>query len=407
MSVNVPNTKILAILTRLNIGGPAIQVTLFNRELNQLGYNATLVTGTCESDEADARYLLQPGDRVTFLPRMARSISPLSDLAVLWSLYRLIRHERPDIVHTHTAKAGALGRIAAFLARVPVIVHTFHGNSLRGYFSSPSSLVACLAERSLARITDRICVLCPQQMEELAHSLAVASAEKFSITPLGLDLAPYLCLPEPPPPGPWLTVGWLGRFAPVKDIPLLASVVDETLRRSVNIRFLVAGDGPGRHYIEQAAARSAGRLSWLGWQTDVIPLLTSCHVLIQTSRNEGTPVALIQGMAAARPFVSTRAGGVVDMVEGPVTRNTTHCAWYANGVLAEAKPSAFAETLCDLAAHPELVTSMGRKARSFAAAYYSKDRLLRDLDRLYSQLLKGRTAITFAQPCSDQVNGTE
>jgi hypothetical protein len=170
MSANVSNIKILAILTRLNIGGPAIQVTLLNRELNQLGYNSTLIVGRCESDEADMRYLLQSGDRVTFLPRMARSVSALRDLAALWALYRLIRRERPDIVHTHTAKAGALGRLAAFLARVPIIVHTFHGNSLQAYFSAPFSLVARLVERSLARITDRICVLCPQQMEELARS---------------------------------------------------------------------------------------------------------------------------------------------------------------------------------------------------------------------------------------------
>jgi len=384
--------KLLSILTRLNIGGPAIQVTLLNRQLARLGYDTTLVTGSCEPHEADMTWLLQPADRVILLPQMSRSVSPARDLAALWQLYRLIRRERPDIVHTHTAKAGALGRIAAFLARVPVIVHTFHGNSLSGYFSAPASLLARLAERALARLTDRICGLSPRQLRELAHTLAIAPPEKFCLTPLGLDLAPELALPAPAPPDPCLTVGWLGRFVPVKNVPLLAGIVDETLRRSSHIRFLVAGDGPDRQHLQQAIARSGGHLEWLGWQTDVTPMLARCHLLIQTSRNEGTPVALIQGMAAARPFISTPAGGVVDMMAGPIWKETTNAKWYSNGVLADPHPAAFADAIVELAADPYQLARMGTNARDLAVTQYQQSRLMNDLDCLYRDLLAGHPA---------------
>jgi len=381
--------KLLSILTRPNIGGPALQVTLLNRQLARLGYETSLITGSCEHQESDMAWLLQPADRVVFLPQMSRSVSPARDLAALWQLYRLIRRERPDIVHTHTAKAGALGRIAASLARVPVIVHTFHGNSLSGYFSAPASFLARLAERALARLTDRICVLSPQQLRELAQALAIAPAEKFCLTPLGLDLAPQLALSAPAPPDPCLTVGWLGRLAPVKNVPLLAAIVDETLRRSPHIRFVVAGDGPDRHLLQAAVARSGGRVEWLGWQTDVTPLLARCHLLIQTSHNEGTPVALIQGMAAARPFISTPAGGVVDMLTGPVWKETTKAKWYSNGILADPDPAAFAGAILELATHPEQLAQMGNCARTVAATQYRQDRLVNDLDRLYQDLLAG------------------
>jgi glycosyltransferase involved in cell wall biosynthesis len=379
--------KLLYVLTRFNVGGVSVQVALASRCLSAQGYKVSLVAGSCDRHEGDMRYLLQPGDDFTYVPEMSRPISPWKDSKALWRLYRIIRRERPDILHTHTAKAGALGRVAARLAGVPIVVHTFHGNSLSKNFSAPANFVFRTAERVFARFTDAICVLCSQQVTELSDSFHIASRRKFRVIPCGLELEPYLALPAPAPPDPCLTVGWLGRFAPVKNVPLLAAIVDETLRRSPHIRFLVAGDGSDRHHIEQAAARSGGRLEWLGWQTDVTPILARCHLLIQTAHNEGTPVTLIQGMAARRPFISTPAGGVVDMVTGPVWKETTRTKWYANGVLADPDPAAFADAILELAAHPEQLAQMGASARNLAVTQYRQDRLVNDLDRLYTELL--------------------
>ena len=133
--------KVLRIITRLNIGGPAIHTVLLTKGLAELGYQTTLVSGVCETGEGDMSYLLNAEDRVRWVPEMSRSVRPLNNLVALFRLWRLIRAERPEVVHTHTAMAGCLGRLAALLAGVPVIIHTFHGNSLRGYFSPLANAV--------------------------------------------------------------------------------------------------------------------------------------------------------------------------------------------------------------------------------------------------------------------------
>ncbi len=246
-------------------------------------------------------FLLRAGDAVHWVPEMSRSVRPWNDARAMWRLYRLMRAERPLVVHTHTAKAGTLGRIAARLAGVPVVIHTFHGNSLRGYFSPWANCVARGIERMLARVTDCICVIAEQQADEVSGELRIAPRDKFRIVPLGLDLSPFLELPEPRFDSAPFTVAWLGRFVPVKGVPLLAAVIDETLRRTDRIRFLIAGDGEQREVVRDIASRyGAGRVEWLGWQRDVAPVIARAHLLLQTSPNEGTPVARIPGMAAAR-----------------------------------------------------------------------------------------------------------
>jgi glycosyltransferase involved in cell wall biosynthesis len=180
----------------------------------------------------------------------------------------------------------------------------------------------------------------------------------------------------------------MGRFVPVKDIPLLLAAARETLRRTGRVRFVVAGDGPEAPLV-RAMAEEFGpdRFAWLGWREDVAAVLAACDVMIQTSRNEGTPVALIQGMAAGRPFISTPAGGVVNMVTGAAHRERDGCRWFDNGVLAEPSPQAFAAALCELARRPEKITEMGAHAAEFACASHSLPAMLESLDALYSTLL--------------------
>jgi glycosyltransferase involved in cell wall biosynthesis len=185
-----------------------------------------------------------------------------------------------------------------------------------------------------------------------------------------------------------MTVGWFGRMVPVKSIGLLAATIEATLERRQDIRFVIAGDGPDRGALTHLLDRYCGRVEWLGWQREILPAMARCDVLLQTSRNEGTPVALIQGMAAARPFVSTAVGGVVDMVSGRAVRATGGARWYANGVLTEASARTLAEALEALAEDRALASRMGLAGRAFAARQYRKETLVGNVDALYRELLQ-------------------
>jgi glycosyltransferase involved in cell wall biosynthesis len=380
------SVRIIRIITRLNIGGPAIHAILLTRSLSSLGYRSILVTGNCEGDEGDMSYLLDAADPVRRIPDLSRSVSPFRNIRALWLLWRLIRRERPAVVHTHTAMAGCLGRIAAILANVPVIIHTFHGNSLRQYFSRSASAIFRTVERILATQTDIICVLSPQQLDELSSKLHIAPQSRFRVVPLGLDLNPCLQLPPPSPIG-CIRVGWFGRLVDVKNIALLLAVASSVRNSDHTFEFHVVGDGPERHLVDSALPRLAPQLVWHGWQRDIIPLLSKCDILIQTSRNEGTPVALIQGMAAGRPFLSTAVGGVVDMTFGSGQELTPGARWFANAVLVEPRPEAFSEALEHFAGTTGLISEMGQAARVFAESRYPKEALISSLESLYRELL--------------------
>ncbi len=380
----------MRVITRLNIGGPALHTLLLTRELAARGYATVLVAGSCEPRGGDIGCRLEAGDRVCWVPELSRSVRPWRNVRALWRLWRLLRRERPDIVHTHTAMAGCLGRVAAILSGAPVVVHTFHGNSLAGYFSRFGAGVFRRIEQLLARFTDVLCVVSPQQARELSVEFHVAPAGKFRVMPLGLELDDYLGLPPPPESGP-LVVGWFGRMAPVKNVALLAAVIEVALGQGADMRFVIAGDGPERAALDGVLARYGGRVEWLGWQPEILPAMARCHVVLQTSRNEGTPVALIQGMAAGRPFVSTAVGGVVDMVSSGLVRRAAGARWYWNGVLAGCEAAALAGALTALAGDRALAARMGLAGRAFAAAQYRKETLVDNMDALYRELLQARS----------------
>jgi glycosyltransferase involved in cell wall biosynthesis len=374
------------VITRLNIGGPAIHTLLLTREMAALEYRTMLVAGSCEPEDGDMRYLLETADPVYWVPELSRSVRPWRNLKALWRLWRLLRRERPAIVHTHTAMAGCLGRLAAVLSGAPIVIHTFHGNSLNEYFSRIQAGVFRRIEQLLARFTDALCVVSPQQARELSAKFHVAPAHKFHVVPLGLELDDYFALRPPAGTGP-LTVGWFGRMVPVKNIALLAATIESALARCPDIRFVIAGDGPDRSALTGLLDRYGGRVEWLGWQREILPAVARCDVLLQTSRNEGTPVALIQGMAAARPFVSTAVGGVVDMVSSSAERAAGGARWYANGVLTESHAGTLADVLEALAGNRTLVSRMGLAGRAFASRQYRKETLVGNVDALYRELL--------------------
>jgi glycosyltransferase involved in cell wall biosynthesis len=388
---------VVRILTRLGNGGPPLHATTVNRGLAARGWDSVLVTGACDRSEGEMSYLVGAEDNVHYICDMGRNVSLWHDAKALFRLISLLREIRPAIVHTHTAKAGLLGRVAGRLAGVPILVHTFHGNVLSGYFSAPVSYLVRLLERLLARFSDAICVLSRQQKNEIVYRFRVASEDKVHVVPLGMDLAPYR-VPHCMDSG--LVVGWLGRLVAVKDIPLLASVIRTTLERNHRIRFILAGDGPERALVEELSQQwGPDRVAFLGWTRDVAGVIARCHVLLLTSKNEGTPVSLIQGMAAGRPFVSTAAGGVVDLTTGACMNRNGSARWYRNGVVCEPYPNAFSEVFDRLAADSDLLLRMGDAAALYSRETFSETRLLNSLEALYRKLLVNKLGIEYiAEP---------
>jgi glycosyltransferase involved in cell wall biosynthesis len=380
--------RVMRFITRMNVGGPAMHVLVLSDGLSQRGYDHVLVSGMCEEAEGDVAIPFPSGQHIIGLPRLSRSVSPWKDVLSIWQAYRLIRQHQPDIVHTHTAKAGLVGRIAARVAGVPIIVHTFHGNSLSGYFSPLANTCFQSIEKLLARLTHRICVVSNQQLDEITERFCVGPRDRFAVVPLGIDLSAALESSVREVENGTLNIGWLGRLVPIKGVRLLVDVIDAAVERGLAVRFLIGGDGPERGLLQKCVAKHGEeRVQWLGWQPNATDFVGRCHLMIQTSRNEGTPVALIQGMAAARPFVSTPVGGVVDMLSGPPQRTDHGCRWFANGVLVNPDSAAFVEAFDQIQRRPACLAEMGLAARTFAVRTYRAERLVGDLDVIYRELL--------------------
>jgi glycosyltransferase involved in cell wall biosynthesis len=383
--------KILRVIARLNMGGPALHVAYLTEGLRKRGYDTTLVAGSLARGEdsmafvADAR-----GVEVVRIDELGREISPLRDLMATIRLARLIRKERPQILHTHTAKAGTVGRVAARLAgsrKPPIVVHTFHGHVLRGYFGPVRTLLFRLLERWLAAGTTALIAVSPQVRDDLV-SLGVAPRERFVVIRLGIELdervAPeengrgesrrYLGIP-----GDRFAVGWIGRMTAVKrtDDVLIAF---KSLRDSgVDAVLCMVGDGPDRLPLEQRAHELgvARDTVFLGYQEDVAPFYAAFDVLVLPSGNEGTPVTVIEALAAERPVVATRVGGVPDIVRDG-----------EDGFLVEAGATEdLADRLGRLARDPALRARMGKKGRERVLPRYAVKRLVDDVDELYRSLL--------------------
>jgi glycosyltransferase involved in cell wall biosynthesis len=381
---------VMRVITRLAGGGPPIHATLLNRRLQDYGFDSVLVFGECSAHEINVESLLASTDLVERVPMLGARLNPLRDLVALFQIWRLILRYQPDIVHTHTAKAGFIGRIAAILAGVPHIVHTYHGHVLEGYFGKVLNRVLQLIETLLASHSSALCTVSEQQMQELSNEYRIGPRDKFHVVQLGMDLRPFSSLPAPDYSNAKLTVGWLGRFVPIKNLGLLLDVIQQCEARCLPLQFLVAGDGPERNWVEEEVrSRNLNCVKLLPWQDRIEEMLTQCHLLILTSHREGTPLALIQGMAAGRPFVSTPAGGTVDLATGTCIMNPSN--WrYENAVLVKAEPSAFADTFEQLLSDRLTLSRMGTAAQGFALDHFGEQRLLADVASLYENLMEAQ-----------------
>ena len=325
------------------------------------------------------------------LPQLSREIAPFYDTLSVLRLVGLIRRTRPHILHTHTAKAGAVGRLAALLAgdaRPPIVVHTFHGHVLHGYFNPVLSRLFRGLERRLAAQSTRLVAVGPQVRDDLV-ALGVAPPERFSVIRLGVDLDHRIAASDRQraelrrlfgvPPDAFV-VGWIGRMTAIKRVPDVLLAFRDLLRRGVDARLCLVGDGPDRERAERRARELGVSRStlFIGYQRDVAPYYSLFDALLLPSANEGTPVVAIEALASRRPVVATRVGGVPDVVSDGVDG-------YLVGV---GDVTAMAGRLAALAADPAARAAMGEAGRESVVSRYRVERMLDEVDALYRELLE-------------------
>jgi glycosyltransferase involved in cell wall biosynthesis len=380
--------RVMRIIARLNVGGPAIHVTLLTERLAPPDFESMLVCGHIGPGEGNMAYLAEArGVQPVYVAELGRELSPLRDLVTLAKLWRLMRRFRPDVVHTHTAKAGFVGRIAAWLARVPVRVHTYHGHVFHGYFSPARTRMFLWLERFTARLSDRLITISPALKDELVNTYHIAPESKFTVVPLGLELALYAETPrgqgtfradfDIPPDAP--LIGIVGRIVPIKNHALFVQMAAKLRAALPDAHFVVIGDGDCRAGVEAQvnALNLWDAVTFTGWLQDLRPAYSAMDVLVISSDNEGTPVSIIEALAAGVRVVSTAVGGVPDLLRG---------GDYGR-LVPPNDPDILAAAVIASLAEPEPST-----ARRDIVAAYDITRLAADLASLYRSLLERKTS---------------
>lgn len=377
--------RVVNVLARLNVGGPAIHVSLLTQRMAPPDYESFLVTGTVGGAEGDMTwYATERGVTPIIIPTLGRELHPIRDIATLWKLYRLLRQLKPDVVATHTAKAGFVGRVAAWLAGAPVIVHTYHGHVFHGYFSPAKTRLFLLLERFAARLSDAIIALTPGQRDDLVNVYHIAPASKFIVMGYGLDLSAFAAAQRHSGTfrrawgvagdAPLITI--VGRLAPVKNHALFLQAAVKLREILPAARFAIVGDGELRTELEAQVDALGLRdaVFFTGWQKDVTPVYADSDVLVISSVNEGTPFTVIEAMAAGCPVVSTAVGGVPDFLN--------------YGELGKLVPSGDADALAGALVETVQQPPDAEALRALIVERYGIDRLVRDLDALYRGLLE-------------------
>jgi glycosyltransferase involved in cell wall biosynthesis len=382
--------RVLRIIARLNMGGPAHHVGLLGGLLDPERYETLLLHGCVGEGEASlADSVRARGAALSEVPGLRPELRPHDDARALAHLVLAVRRFRPDIVHTHTAKAGMLGRLAAVLAGKPrpIIVHTYHGHVLEGYFGPLSNTAYRGLERRLGRVSDRLIGVSSATVDDLVR-LGVAPRSKFEVIPIGLDLDPFLAADAGAGAGFRKEMGagpddvlltFVGRLVPIKRVDLLVRAVAHARALGAPVRLAIVGDGPLRPELERLTRdlALADRVRFAGYRGDMVAVAAASDVAVLSSDNEGTPVSLIEAAAAGTPAAALAVGGVPDVV----TPDT--------GVLAApGNAQELGEAIRSLAHEAEERRRMGERARRHVGERFSVSRLIDDIDSLYGELIE-------------------
>jgi len=383
--------SIVHVIARLNVGGAALHVLQLAREQAQRGHDVLVVAGTLAAGEESMEYVADElGVHVLKLPLLQRELSPRADAAAILALRELLRRRRPDVLHTHTAKAGATGRLAALAvgsARPRAIVHTYHGHVLSGYFSRRWERVFRLIERLLSHTAGTLVAVSNEVRDDLVR-FRVAPAERFVVVPYGFDLPAWSEADEAARrrlraqvgADARFVVGWAGRLTAIKRPLDLVRTLGGLLERDVDALLVLVGDGEDRPAVEALAAELGlrDRCRFVGFQQRIRDWYAAFDAFLLTSANEGTPVAAIEALAAGRPVVATRAGGTGAVVANGET-----------GYLERiGDTEALAARLALLARDPELGARMGERGADDVRERFTIGRMADEIEAVYRALLE-------------------
>ena len=402
--------KIVRIIARLNVGGPARHVAWLTQALQDNEFESVLVAGTVPEGEEDMAYFARSlGVEPVFIKEMSRELSP-KDLFSLWKVYKELRKQKPDIIHTHTAKAGTIGRTAGFLyrwltpktligqPRVVKIFHTFHGHVFHSYYGPLKTRLFLSIERVLARIaTDKIVVISEQQKQEIARKFAIGEESQFEVIPLGLDLKPFAnsgarrnhLRDELRASEEDILIGIVGRLTEVKNHRMFLEVAQKHMENQdgekPNLKFVVIGDGKLRSELEETAKdlRVDNIVHFVGNRHDPEVFYAGLDIVALTSLNEGTPLSLIEAMACEKPVVSTTVGGVVDLVGDAKSEQDGYTVCERGIAVESNNEEGLYKGLLYLIENKEVASDVAKRGKNFVLQNYSVERLVKDIKDLY------------------------
>jgi len=375
--------RVMRIIARMNVGGPAVQVSGLMRGFNSAEFDHRLCTGFCAADEADYLDTVATDVTATRIDGFGRRVSLSGDVKAFLTLVREIRNFKPHIIHTHTAKAGFLGRIASIVSFQPSIrVHTFHGHLLKGYFGTFKKSLVVFAEKILAMFTLQLLAVGDKVRQDLLAA-GIGKSKKFTLMPPGLKIGK---LPNKSEALKFyglstqtLQCAFIGRVTQIKRSDRFLDVVSETKKRGVALEFFMAGDGELLEGCRERIAREDLPVKILGWQSDIEKVLAAADLVVLTSDNEGTPLSLIQAGMAGLPVVTTRVGSVPEVVLDGAT-----------GTITSLDVQEIADALEALVNSNELRVQLGAAAQKFTLANFGVERLVNDHEDLYKKLIANR-----------------
>ena len=401
--------RILRIIARLNIGGPAIQAISLCDAFSGNQYETLLVSGRIGKHEGNMSYLAEEsGVNIVYLRELGREIFIWDDLKALLRLLKIIRNFKPHIIHTHTAKAGTLGRIAGICCNLLKpkqkkikMVHTFHGHIFDRYFSANKTKFFLIVEKILAIFTKRIIVISPLQKKDIGYRYRIAKPNKIRTVPLGFNLNQFKEIQKQESNfnrlvkahfGDLLLVGTIGRLVRIKNHRMLIDAA-RVLKEKGSLElfgFIIIGDGELRSNLEKYV-KTLGlnhHFLFVGWQRDMPPVYQCLDMVVLTSLNEGTPVSLIESMATGTPVVSTDVGGVRDLFGRVMDRKSEGFKIAENGILIPSESSqSLAQAITFIRENQPVVKEITQNARNFVLERYTRERLVQDIEHLYRELI--------------------